>query len=146
MRPQALITAALFTLSAACGVEDATNLEPGSPDREAGWAAVELYETAGPNGQWVAVNEAATKAARRWIESPDGDGWDRVLWTSTPEGGKEPYRPQVPEWVHELRRENGSEWPEWFGPAELAFYRSDRITSRLTNPYHWSTTFATPTS
>lgn len=125
MRPHALATMTLLALVAGCGIEDGTNLEPQPTDWDAGWAAVELYETAGPNGEWVAVSEAAIRAERNWIESPDGNGWDEVLWTDQPDGAREPYRPPVPGWVQDLRRENGGEWPQWFGPAERAFYRDD---------------------
>ena len=124
MRPHTL-TFALFILLAGCGFEDGTNPEPVAPDWDAKWAAIEWYDNAGPNGEWVAVSEAAVNADRNWLESLDGDGLDRVLWHDLPDGTREPYRPPVPQWVRDLRSENGGEWPSWFGPAERAFYRDD---------------------
>ncbi len=124
MRSQTWMVIPLFAFLAGCGLEDGANMEPEQPDREGNWAAVELYETAGPNGEWVAVSEAAIKADRNWIQPGEDDGWEKVLWTDQPDGSREPYRPLVPGWVQELRLENGGDWPEWFGPAERAFYGS----------------------
>lgn len=125
MRSEALIATALLALCAGCGIEDGTNFQPESPDWDASWAAVELYETAGPNGEWVAVSDAAIKARKNWIRSIDGDGWDRCLWVDRQDGTRTPYRPAVPGWIQELRQQNRGQWPEWFGPAELSFYRDE---------------------